>query len=104
MRIMEFTRDEFVRSNGEVTIVSGGAKGVDTLAVEAAEDCGLKFEEIKPDFGAGYSKSAYAVRNSQIVDSADMVIAFWDGYSAGTRMVIDMCLSRKKHLEVIFDD
>jgi len=44
------------------------------------------------------------VRNKLIVDSADFVIAFWDGESKGTKSVIEYCKKQGKPHEVRIDD
>ena len=71
-------------------IVSGGAMGVDTCAAAYAEDNGLKLTVIRPEYDK-YGKSAPIKRNIQIVEYADLVVAFWDGQSRGTKFVIDYC-------------
>ena len=71
-------------------IVSGGAKGVDSDARNYAEKNGIKITEFLPDYTL-YSRSAPLKRNIQIIEYADMVLAFWDGKSRGTKYVIDNC-------------
>ncbi len=78
-------------------IVSGGAKGVDKAAEEVAKELGIPFREFLPDYEA-YGKRAPLVRNDQIIDYADMVLAFWDGESHGTKYVIGECLKRGKRV------
>lgn len=78
-------------------IVSGGAQGIDTAAKDAAKQLGIPFREFLPDYAA-YGKRAPLVRNDQIVDYADMVLAFWDGTSRGTKHVIIECLKRSKRV------
>ena len=68
-------------------IVSGGASGIDTCARQFAERNGLQHTEFPPDYSR-YKRGAPHVRNKQIVEYADVVYAFWDGKSAGTRSVI----------------
>ena len=41
-----------------------------------------------------------SVRNKLIVDSADFVLAFWDGKSKGTKSVIEYCKKQGKPYEV----
>ena len=55
---------------------------------------GLSYIEILPDYQL-YGKGAPLKRNMQIVECADLVVAFWDGVSRGTKYTIDLC-SRKK--------
>lgn len=75
----------------EVTeIVSGGAKGVDTSAREYAVAKGIKLTEFLPEYGK-YGRSAPLRRNITIIEYADLVLAFWDGKSRGTKFVIDYC-------------
>lgn len=83
------------------TIVSGGAKGIDTIAVQVADNWGIK-SEIYPADWKQYGKSAGIIRNKQIVEAADKVMAFWDGESKGTKNTIYVALQLKKNLEVIF--
>lgn len=83
---------------GVTEIVSGGAKGIDTCAKEYARANHIKLTEFLPDY-AKYQKAAPLKRNLQIIDYADMVIAFWDGTSKGTKYVIDNC--KKQHKKVI---
>lgn len=64
-------------------IVSGGAKGVDTAAAEWAEREDIPVTEIEPDYDA-HGKTAPFKRNSTIVERADIVVALWNGSSAGT--------------------
>ena len=61
-------------------IVSGGAKGVDTCAKEYALSRGIKLTEYLPEYEK-YGKDAPLKRNITIIESADLVLAFWDGIS-----------------------
>lgn len=71
-------------------IVSGGARGVDTLAAEYAQQNNIPITVFKPDYEK-YGRAAPIVRNRKIVDYADEVLAFWDGCSKGTLSVIQYC-------------
>ncbi len=68
-------------------IVSGGARGVDSCAVEYAKKHGIKLTEFLPKYQL-YGRGAPIIRNKEIVDYADKIIAFWDGSSGGTLSVI----------------
>ncbi len=81
-------------------IVSGGAKGVDQAAKQVAKELGIPFREFLPDY-ATFGKRAPLVRNDQIINHADMVLAFWDGESHGTKYVIGECLKRGKRVVYI---
>lgn len=76
--------------NETTEIVSGGAKGIDTSAKEYAVANSIKLTEFLPNY-AKYKRGAPLKRNMQIIEYADVVIAFWDGKSEGTRFVIDNC-------------
>ncbi|MCL2544566.1 MAG: DUF2493 domain-containing protein [Clostridia bacterium] len=78
-------------------IVSGGAKGVDTSVREYAQAHGVKLTEFLPEYEK-YGRSAPLKRNIAIIEYADVVMAFWDGKSSGTRHVISNC--RKKGVPV----
>lgn len=71
-------------------IISGGAKGTDMSARRFALENKIQILEILPDY-ALYSRSAPLKRNDIIVNLADLVVAFWDGKSRGTKYVIEKC-------------
>ena len=84
----------------EVTeIVSGGAKGVDASAREYATEHGLKLTEYLPEYNK-YGRSAPLKRNITIIENADLVLAFWDGSSKGTKYVIENCKKRNIPVQV----
>ena len=78
---------------GTTEIVSGGARGVDTSAKEYALTHGLKLTEFLPEYDK-YGRGAPLKRNITIIEYADLVLAFWDGKSHGTKFVIDHCRER----------
>ena len=71
-------------------IVSGGAVGVDSCAEKYAKTNNIVLRVFLPDYQK-FGRAAPIVRNKQIVDYADTVIAFWDGKSKGTLSVIKYC-------------
>ena len=71
-------------------IVSGGAKGIDTCARDYALSHDLKLTEFLPEYSR-YGRGAPLKRNLQIIEYADVVIAFWDRQSKGTKNVIENC-------------
>lgn len=81
-------------------IVSGGARGVDSLAARYARTHGLKLTEFLPDYDS-FGKSAPLIRNKDIVNYSDGVIAFWDGESHGTLHVIDYCEKIGKPYKIV---
>ena len=71
-------------------IVSGGAKGIDTCAREYALSHDIKLTEFLPEYSR-YGRGAPLKRNLKIIEYADVVIAFWDRQSKGTKNVIENC-------------
>ena len=74
-------------------IVSGGARGIDTCARKYAIDNKLKLKEFLPNYNL-YGKSAPLKRDIEIIEYADIVLAFWDKKSRGTKFVIENCKKR----------
>lgn len=70
-------------------IVSGGAKGADSLAAQYARENNIALIEHLPDWNQ-FGKSAGFIRNQKIIDDSDEIIAFWDGLSKGTKHSIDL--------------
>lgn len=80
-------------------IVSGGAKGIDTLARKYSECHGIKLTEFLPEYDR-YGRGAPLKRNLQIIEYSDLVIAFWDGKSKGTKFVVEQCKRRGKEFRI----
>lgn len=81
-------------------IISGGARGADTLAEKFAKEFGIP----KRIHFAGwevYGRSAGYVRNARIVQDADKVVAFWDGKSRGTANTIKLAKDAGKEVFVV---
>lgn len=81
-------------------IVSGGARGADSLGKKFAQEHGYKMIEFLPDWDK-HKKAAGYIRNQQIIESADWVFAFWDNMSKGTKHSIDISRRLRKPLEII---
>lgn len=80
-------------------IVSGGARGIDRCAREYAKSHNIKLTEFLPEYER-YGRSAPIKRNLQIIRYADIVLAFWDGKSHGTRFVIETCKNENVPIKV----
>lgn len=76
-------------------VVSGGAKGADSLAEKYAEEYDLRTLIFPADWKK-YGKSAGFRRNVDIIKNCDICFAFWDGQSHGTRHDIDLCAEYSK--------
>lgn len=77
-----------------IEIVSGGARGVDSLAERLANEENF-LKKIFPADWNQYGKSAGPIRNRQMVEyikeKDGVCLIFWDGQSRGTKNDIDLC-------------
>lgn len=80
-------------------IISGGAIGADTLAQRYADEHLIKTVIHKPQWHI-FGKSAGYKRNVLIIEKADMVVAFWDGKSKGTKHSISIAQKMNKELVI----
>ena len=69
-------------------VVSGGAQGADALAEEYARERGLPLVVYRPDLARYGSPAAYHIRNRQIAEACDQVLACMAGTSRGTESTI----------------
>lgn len=78
-----------------IEIVSGGARGVDSLAERLANEENF-LKKIFPADWNKYGKSAGPIRNRQMVEyikeKDGVCLIFWDGQSRGTKNDIDLCI------------
>ncbi len=77
------------------SVVSGGAKGADTLAEKFALENTIEMIVFKPDWKR-FGKRAGFMRNTLIIENSDIVFAFWDGKSSGTKDSIEKAKSLNK--------
>lgn len=78
-------------------VVCGMARGVDLLGKEWAEAVGIPVAKFPADWNKHGKRAGY-LRNEQMADNADALIAIWDGVSKGTANMIET--ARKKKLKV----
>ena len=80
-----------------IQIVSGGAKGADAMGELVARDNNINLA-IFPAQWDTHGKRAGYVRNQLMADNADVLLAFWNETSKGTKHMID--IAKRKNLEV----
>ena len=81
--------DTLLKNQDRVVIVSGGAKGADSLAARYANERGFPFVEFPADWER-YGRKAGYIRNRKMHEYISKMAkrgcaAFWDGRSPGTR-------------------
>ena len=80
-------------------IVSGGAKGIDTSAKEFAKYIQLPCKVFAPQWDR-FGKKAGFLRNIEMANYADVLLAVWDGESRGTKHMISTMLDKNKPVHV----
>jgi len=97
----EFTNYRFMatvlKDHDITTVVSGTARGADKTGEEWAKFNNIPVEKHPANWDK-HGKSAGYIRNSEMADCSEALVAFWDGKSRGTKHMID--LATKKGLVV----
>ena len=99
--ILKKTLDEIHTSNKIVEIVSGSAIGADSLARRYSLENHIPLVEYKPKWDE-YGKSAGFMRNTDIINHCDKVVAFWDGKSHGTKDSIEKAKKYNKPIFIVY--
>lgn len=87
-------------SKFEITeLVSGSAKGVDSVAEHWAKKGDIPINKFEPDWDE-HGKAAGPIRNQEMAKYADALIAIWDGESSGTQDMIQRARSEDLQVNV----
>ena len=88
---------------GNLTIVSGGARGADLFGERWAKINSVAIEQYLPNWRPGgvYDNSAGYKRNALMADNASHLLAFWDGKSRGTKHMIDLAAKKGLGVEIV---
>jgi hypothetical protein len=92
--------EEVLANVKEAEIVSGTARGADKLGEHYASLKGYSVRQFTPDWDK-QGKAAGYIRNKEMADYADCLIAFWDGQSRGTKHMIDLATEKGLSVHVI---
>ena len=95
--------DDFLKSKcqtHEIVIVSGAAQGADRLGEQYARERGYAIDSHPADWKK-YGKAAGPFRNAEMVNSADALIAFWDGKSRGTEHIIRFSQTKGRETKIV---
>ena len=84
----------------DLTLIEGGAKGVDAMCKAWAIANGVPIETHKADW-ARYGRGAGHRRNADMVVAANCVLILWDGISTGTKNDIDLCKKNNKNYKLV---
>lgn len=76
-------------------LYSGHARGVDLLAERWAKENGIPVKTFIPDWNI-HGKKAGILRNEEMANAGDVILAVWDGESRGTKHMIDYAKKTKK--------
>ena len=88
---------EIIKNMDIDEVVCGGARGADEYGKQWAERLGIPVRMFRAEWKL-HGKSAGPIRNRQMAEYADALIAFWDGKSRGTKNMIET--ARKCGLKV----
>lgn len=94
------TMDHLLKNKTDITIISGGARGADSLGEKYAKLRGYKLIVMKADWNKNGKRAGF-LRNMEMLNVTDGIVCFWDGKSRGTNHMISITQSRRKPLRVI---
>lgn len=91
--------DDFVQRNEVTEVVSGTARGADVLGEIYAKANGIPVKQFPANWNKHGKKAGY-LRNAEMAEYADALIAFWDGKSKGTKHMIDLAYKHGLQVEI----
>lgn len=92
--------NNYLDSYSDIEIVSGCANGADRLGERYALEKGYSITKFPANWNA-FGKSAGYIRNEEMAKYADILIAFWDGDSKGTKHMINLAEKYKLKVNII---
>jgi hypothetical protein len=98
--LLKSSCDNLLTQFNNIEIVSGTARGADKLGERYAREKGYDIKEFPANWDK-HGKSAGYIRNDEMAQYADWLIAFWDGTSKGTKHMIDLANKRGIKVTVI---
>lgn len=94
-------RDRLAQLPRGSAIIHGAARGADAMAAQIARSLGITEDGYPADWRT-LGRRAGVLRNLALLDmQPDLVLAFWDGRSTGTRHVITEASKRGIPVEVV---
>jgi hypothetical protein len=84
----------------KASIITGSARGVDAAATKTARAKGIPVQVIPASFDELVEPGKAAARNQRLIDACDVLVAFWDGKSKGTRSTVERALDSGKEVHV----
>ncbi len=99
VRLVRFAFRQFRHYKVVIEIVCGGAKGIDQLGADLAEERGIALNLKLAEWDV-HGKSAGYIRNTEMADCADGLLAIWDLKSRGTKHMITIALAKGLYVEV----
>jgi len=98
--LLKTSCDNLLTQFTNIEIVSGTARGADKLGERYAREKGYDIKQFPANWDK-FGKSAGYIRNDEMAKYSDMLIAFWDGTSKGTKHMIDLANKRGIKVEIV---
>lgn len=78
-------------------VISGTARGADRYGEQVAQKYNVPIRRFPADWNQ-YGKRAGYIRNAEMSNNAEALVAVWNGHSRGTKHMID--LAKRKGLKI----
>lgn len=98
--LLKLKCDAILKNVAVTEIVSGKCKGADQLGERYARERGYKVNPFQADWDK-HGNSAGYIRNKAMAEYSDCLIAFWDGFSKGTKLMIKLAEDRGLKVRII---
>ena len=97
--ILEFNLSLYIPEE-TAAIISSGACGIDNLAEQYADIMHISKFVLLPNYKL-YGRAAPLLRNKEMVEMSDAVLAVWDGKSRGTMFTIEYARKQGKPINIV---
>jgi predicted Rossmann fold nucleotide-binding protein DprA/Smf involved in DNA uptake len=90
-------------TDSDLIIITGGANGVDTFAMNWAKKNEYEIETYKPEYVKypGNARFAPLARNEQLAEMCDYAVVFWSGVDGGTLYTMRCLAKEEKEFTVV---
>lgn len=92
---------KILKDKTDIEIVSGKAKGADSLGEKFAKKNNYPIAEFPADWNK-FGKKAGFIRNKDMAEYADALIAFWNKESSGTKHIINIAKQNNLKIRIYY--